>query len=190
MNTEQIPNSVIKESLTTENTTFDLEWAKIGAALIGKDDKVLFLAQGTHRSGCVYVYPANPVNGPSVRRITLRNPSFLHMATRAECDAAGVDYIEPPVSESAIVDRVAMWLYDESYASLSAHEKLSIIAHYPPIRKAGKEIGDYIVPVSAEEIINDLVELAREWTMQFVEVDSAPMNIKDYIIREYAAMKG
>lgn len=92
--------------MNTEQTKFDPKRARIGAALIGKDDEVLFLAQGKHRSGCVYVYPANPEHGPSVRRITLRNPSFLRMATRAECEAAGAEYIEPPLNsedESAML---------------------------------------------------------------------------------------
>lgn len=115
MNTEQAPT--IKEALTTtENTTFDLEWAKRGMVVHiiyakDKESKALstFAAKRLHEIAIM-------IRGKWIKDflgsydleklLTFQEDYEVRMATRAECDAAGVEYIEPPLNsedESAML---------------------------------------------------------------------------------------
>ena len=99
MNTEQTP---VKESLTAENTTFDLEWAKRGGVVVGKNKyDHTFIGKyltNSRREVELYDYKTGWL-------IWELKENYLRMATRAECDAAGVEYIEPPLNSE---DKSAM----------------------------------------------------------------------------------
>lgn len=94
MNTEQTP---VKEDLTTESTPFDLDWAKCGGVwlLKGKGlQKDYFFVGYVEIENRIYMTNAANGDGESLLKKDL---AHVRMATRAGCDAAGVEYIEPPI---------------------------------------------------------------------------------------------
>ena len=114
MNTEQTP---VKEDLTTESTTFDLDWAKCGGVwlLKGKGlQKDYFFVGYVEIENRIYMTNAANGDGESLLKKDL---AHVRMATRAECDAAGVEYIEPPVSAEELAelrkDSERLWLLTE-----------------------------------------------------------------------------
>ena len=122
MNTEQTP---VKESLTTENTTFDLEWAKIGAPVVfmGKYGNKLVTYYNVIIPQPSDMEPSYPfidltIEFNSVSTSLLRlSPADLRMAARPECESAGVEYIEKPVSAEELAelrkDSERLWLLTE-----------------------------------------------------------------------------
>lgn len=101
MNTEQTP---VKESLQVENTTFDPDLAVRGHHIYGtyedgSGDTCLLLERDLDL-GEVLAY------SPLSQDLVIFLECNVRMATRAECDAAGVEYIEPPLNsedESAML---------------------------------------------------------------------------------------
>ena len=92
-----------------ENTEFDWEWAKRGGVCITPEGTIIIYSQ----RGALEVnkYP-NSVDGDCDffwgmprKGVTIEEQacmSELGMATRAECEAAGVEYIDRPVSTEDI----------------------------------------------------------------------------------------
>jgi hypothetical protein len=90
MSTEQTPTR--KESLQIENTTFDLEWAKRGGVFVYKEVvDPIWTAKliAVHKIGMLNIVFTTDLSTERCFRDDMR------MATRAECDVAGVEYIEP-----------------------------------------------------------------------------------------------
>ena len=99
MNTEQIPTT--EDSSTVEQTTFNLEWAKRGGVFVYKgvvDPIYTAKLIEVHKSGMLEIVFTNDFSHERCFKDDLR------MATRAECDAADVEYIEPPVSAEELAE--------------------------------------------------------------------------------------
>ena len=90
-----------------ENTEFDLEWAKRGGVFVARDNQV------THHfdffgftCGLVVKRTLKKVSGYVVGDWRTFSESYtpMSMATRAECEAAGVEYIERHVGADELVE--------------------------------------------------------------------------------------
>ena len=99
--------------MNNKNTEFDVGWAKRGGVVYGKYDfggNYLFRLVDCHISRNEYLlYPLfcfekmyNDRLG--LRAIFLGSDAMERMATREECAAAGVEYIERPVSAEELAD--------------------------------------------------------------------------------------
>jgi hypothetical protein len=87
--------------MSTENTTFDLEWAKRGGVFVYKtvvDPIWTAKLIGVHKSGMLNIVFTTDLSTERCFRDDMR------MATRAESDAAGAEYIEPPVGAEELAE--------------------------------------------------------------------------------------
>ena len=88
-----------------ENTEFDLEWAKRGGVFVARDNQI-------HHHFDFFGFTCGLVVRRSVKmvggyvvgcwRTFADSYTTVRMVTRAECEAAGIEYIERPVSTSEI----------------------------------------------------------------------------------------
>ena len=74
-----------------ENTEFDLEWAKRGGLLINKGRLCKYT-----RGGGEQAIHISPISHSPLRILCMQQG--CRMATREECESAGIEYIERPVS--------------------------------------------------------------------------------------------
>lgn len=88
-----------------ENTEFDWEWAKRGGVCITPGGTIILYSQ--RGALAVNRYPNSGDGncdffwGMPRKGVTIEEQAYmseLRMATRAECEAAGIEYIEPPMS--------------------------------------------------------------------------------------------
>ena len=111
MSTEQTP---VKDSLTTESTTFDRELAKIGKVVLLQytvesgngpyTQSNLAIVRETNDANkfSALIVDDEDIDGPLAGYAYLNPPhdedfTIVRMATPKECEAAGVEYIEPPI---------------------------------------------------------------------------------------------
>ena len=80
-----------------ENTEFDLEWAKRGGLLINKGRLCKYTKGGGEQA--IHI---SPISHSPLRIICMQ--AGCRMATREECESAGIEYIERPVSGQELVE--------------------------------------------------------------------------------------
>ena len=76
---------------------FDLEWAKRGGLLINKGRLCKYT-----RGGGEQAIHISPISHSPLRIICMHER--CRMATREECESAGIEYIERPVSGQELVE--------------------------------------------------------------------------------------
>ena len=124
-----------------DHAKFDLEWAKRGGRLICEHEGgertlgVLSLTGDSIETGTLLF---------GVIPIWQENQQWIaRMATPAECEAAGVEYIKRPVSDQSLSD-----LQQRAQAALRYAEKLRGIFHVSMLKaypqKSHQEISDEI----------------------------------------------
>ena len=118
MSTEQTP---VKDSLTTESTTFDRELAKIGKVVLLQytvesgngpyTQSNLAIVRETNDANkfSALIVDDEDIDGPLAGYAYLNPPhdedfTIVRMATPKESEAAGVEYIERPVSAEELAE--------------------------------------------------------------------------------------
>ena len=97
-----------------ENTELDLEWAKRGGVVYAEKANIIYLCLWTktnddRRLVAIaskfrgYCFQTGSDNGKT-SLLHHQYVNVLRMATRAECESAGVEYIERPVSAEELRD--------------------------------------------------------------------------------------
>lgn len=98
-----------------ENTEFDLEWAKRGGVVKHVKPHSRYRAE-TFEYYKLVGHTENPkiiyftLAGTGLSRLALMEDwhfdGYIEMATKSECEAAGVEYIEPPVELNTTLERI------------------------------------------------------------------------------------